>query len=42
VRILGVRYLRVGIVTVQLLLPVHWLFTISFKTPDEIYHVPLL
>ncbi|MGJ4952668.1 carbohydrate ABC transporter permease [Bradyrhizobium sp. HKCCYLS20291] len=39
-RILALRYLGAGIVTVLFLFPVYWLFMISFKTPDEIYHVP--
>ncbi|WP_271499992.1 carbohydrate ABC transporter permease [Bradyrhizobium sp. CCBAU 11357] len=41
-RILAVRYLGAGIVTLLFLFPVYWLFMISFKTPDEIYHVPPL
>ena len=41
-RILAVRYLGAGIVTLLFLFPVDWLFMISFKTPDEIYHVPPL
>ncbi|MGJ4927743.1 carbohydrate ABC transporter permease [Bradyrhizobium sp. HKCCYLS2038] len=39
-RILALRYLGAVIVTVLFLFPVYWLFMISFKTPDEIYHVP--
>ncbi|MDA9467087.1 hypothetical protein XH87_21320 [Bradyrhizobium sp. CCBAU 53415] len=39
---LAVRYLGAGIVTLLFLFPVYWLFMISFKTPDEIYHVPPL
>ncbi|QOZ24074.1 carbohydrate ABC transporter permease [Bradyrhizobium sp. CCBAU 51753] len=41
-RILAVRYLGAGIVTLLFLFPVYWLFMISLKTPDEIYHVPPL
>ncbi|MEY9590638.1 multiple sugar transport system permease protein [Bradyrhizobium yuanmingense] len=41
-RILAVRYLGACIVTLLFLFPVYWLFMISFKTPDEIYHVPPL
>lgn len=41
-RILAFRYLGVGVVTLLFLFPVYWLFMISFKTPDEIYHVPPL
>lgn len=37
---LGLRYLAAGILLVIFLFPVYWLFMISFKTPDEIYHVP--
>ncbi|UWU70622.1 carbohydrate ABC transporter permease [Bradyrhizobium sp. NC92] len=42
VRILGLRYLGATVVTLLFLFPVYWLFMISFKTPDEIYHVPPL
>ncbi|MDA9444474.1 hypothetical protein XH98_36440 [Bradyrhizobium sp. CCBAU 51745] len=38
----GLRYLGAGVVTLLFLFPVYWLFMISFKTPDEIYHVPPL
>lgn len=41
-RILTLRYLGAGVVTLLFLFPVYWLFMISFKTPDEIYHVPPL
>lgn len=41
-RVLAVRYLGAGAVTLLFLFPVYWLFMISFKTPDEIYHVPPL
>lgn len=41
-RILALRYLGAGMVTLLFLFPVYWLFMISFKTPDEIYHVPPL
>ena len=36
------RYLIVIAVTVIFLFPVYWLFMISFKTADEIYHTPPL
>ncbi|MDA9534803.1 hypothetical protein ACM41_00470 [Bradyrhizobium sp. CCBAU 21362] len=39
---LALRYLGAGVVTLLFLFPVYWLFMISFKTPDEIYHVPPL
>jgi len=42
VRILALRYLGATVVTQLFLFPVYWLFMISFKTPDEIYHVPPL
>ncbi|UFW88467.1 carbohydrate ABC transporter permease [Bradyrhizobium barranii] len=41
-RILALRYLGAGVATLLFLFPVYWLFMISFKTPDEIYHVPPL
>ena len=41
-RALAVRYLGASVVTLLFLFPVYWLFMISFKTPDEIYHVPPL
>lgn len=41
-RILALRYIGAGVVTLLFLFPVYWLFMISFKTPDEIYHVPPL
>ncbi|WFU43295.1 carbohydrate ABC transporter permease [Bradyrhizobium sp. CB82] len=41
-RILALRYLGAGVVTLLFLFPVYWLFMISFKTPDEIYHLPPL
>lgn len=41
-RILALRYLGAAVVTLLFLFPVYWLFMISFKTPDEIYHVPPL
>jgi multiple sugar transport system permease protein len=37
---LTLRYLAAIVLTVIFLFPVYWLFMISFKTPDEIYHVP--
>jgi multiple sugar transport system permease protein len=36
------RYLVVAVVLVVFLFPIYWLFMISFKTADEIYHVPPL
>ncbi|UVO35529.1 carbohydrate ABC transporter permease [Bradyrhizobium arachidis] len=41
-RILALRYLGASVVALLFLFPVYWLFMISFKTPDEIYHVPPL
>lgn len=37
---LALRYLVAILVTFVFLFPVYWLFMISFKTPDEIFHVP--
>ena len=37
---LALRYAAAVMVTVVFLFPVYWLFMISFKTPDEIFHVP--
>jgi multiple sugar transport system permease protein len=37
---LAVRYLIATVVTLIFLFPVYWLFMISFKTPEEIFHVP--
>lgn len=39
---LALRYAIAIAVTVVFLFPVYWLFMISFKTPDEIFHVPPL
>lgn len=39
---LGWRYVIATAVTLVFLFPVYWLFMISFKTPDEIFHVPPL
>ena len=39
---LALRYLAAIVLTAIFLFPVYWLFMISFKTPDEIYHVPPL
>ena len=36
------RYVIATAVTLVFLFPVYWLFMISFKTPDEIFHVPPL
>ena len=41
-RTLALRYLAAVALTILFLFPVYWLFIISFKTPDEIYHVPPL
>ncbi|MBR0794961.1 carbohydrate ABC transporter permease [Bradyrhizobium jicamae] len=41
-RILALRYVGAIVLTLIFLFPVYWLFMISFKTPDEIYHVPPL
>ena len=37
---LTLRYLGAGLLTGFFLFPVYWLFIISFKTPDEIFHFP--
>jgi multiple sugar transport system permease protein len=37
---LALRYLAAIVLTLLFLFPVYWLFMISFKTPDEIYHSP--
>lgn len=39
---LALRYVIATAVTLVFLFPVYWLFMISFKTPDEIFHVPPL
>jgi multiple sugar transport system permease protein len=39
---LATRYGIAIAVTLVFLFPVYWLFMISFKTPDEIFHVPPL
>jgi multiple sugar transport system permease protein len=39
---LALRYAIAISVTIIFLFPVYWLFMISFKTPDEIFHVPPL
>ncbi len=41
-RVLALRYLGAAALTLFFLFPVYWLLMISFKTPDEIYHVPPL
>ena len=41
-RTLTLRYASAIALTIVFLFPVYWLFMISFKTPDEIYHVPPL
>jgi multiple sugar transport system permease protein len=40
--VLALRYAIAIAVTLVFLFPVYWLFMISFKTPDEIFHVPPL
>ena len=37
---LALRYFAATVVTVLFLFPMYWLFSISFKTPDEIFAVP--
>lgn len=37
---LGLRYVAAFAVTAVFLFPIYWLFTISFKTPDEIFAFP--
>jgi multiple sugar transport system permease protein len=37
---LTARYVLMTAITLFFLFPVYWLFMISFKTADEIYHVP--
>lgn len=37
---LALRYVAAIAITIVFLFPVYWLFMISFKTPDEIFHVP--
>jgi multiple sugar transport system permease protein len=37
---LGLRLLVAVVVTALFLFPIYWLFIISFKTPDEIFHFP--
>lgn len=39
---LAMRYIIALAVTLLFLFPVYWLFMISFKTPEEIFHVPPL
>lgn len=39
-RTLVLRYVGAFALLAVFLFPVYWLFMISFKTPDEIYHVP--
>lgn len=37
---LFLRYIGATLVTAFFIFPVYWLFIISFKTPDEIFHFP--
>ena len=39
---LAFRYVLATLLVIVFVFPVYWLFSISFKTPDEIYHVPPL
>lgn len=38
--VLGLRYVAAILLTIFFVFPVYWLFTISFKTPDEIFAFP--
>jgi multiple sugar transport system permease protein len=38
--VLSLRYAAAVALTVFFVFPIYWLFTISFKTPDEIFHFP--
>jgi len=38
--VLALRYLAATVLTVFFVFPVYWLFSISFKTPAEIFHFP--
>ena len=38
--VFALRYTAVAALTVFFVFPIYWLFTISFKTPDEIFHFP--
>ena len=37
---LALRYAAAALLTIVFLFPIYWLFIISFKTPDEIFHFP--
>ena len=37
---LAARYAAAILITVVFLFPIYWLFMISFKTPEEIFHSP--
>ena len=37
---MALRFIAAILVTIVFLFPVYWLFIISFKTPDEIFHFP--
>ncbi len=37
---LAARYAVAILLTVVFLFPIYWLFMISFKTPEEIFHSP--
>jgi len=38
--VLSLRYAAAVALTVFFVFPIYWLFSISFKTPDEIFHFP--
>src|SRR5262249_58895868 len=38
--VLGARYATAIALTLFFVFPIYWLFIISFKTPDEIFHYP--
>jgi len=38
--VLGIRYAAAIALTLFFVFPIYWLFIISFKTPDEIFHYP--
>ena len=38
--VFALRYAAAAALTVFFVFPIYWLFTISFKTPDEIFHFP--
>jgi multiple sugar transport system permease protein len=38
--VLGLRYAAALVLTLFFVFPIYWLFIISFKTPEEIFHFP--